>query len=65
MYWLLEVADLERMGVTFYSFKYNISIVNVIFIKNRRFYEIDVSNSNNSVFYFLLQLLVNTSDCIY
>ena len=48
------------MGVSLYSFKYNISLVNVIFMKNRQFYEIDASNSNNSVvFYFLLNLLVN------
>ena len=47
--------------MSFYSFKYNLSIVNVFLMKNRRFYEIYVSNSNNSVvFYFLLHLLVNT-----
>ena len=48
------------MGMSLYSFKYNISNVNVIFMKNRRFYEINVSYSNNSVvFYSLLNLLVN------
>ena len=48
------------MGMSLYSFKYNISNVNVIFMKNRPIYEIDVSSGNNSVvFYFLLHLLVN------
>ena len=46
--------------MSFYSFKYNLSIVNVIFMKNRRLYEIDGRYGNNSVvFYFLLHLLVN------
>ena len=51
--------------MSFYSFKYNLSIVNVIFMKNVQFYEIYVINSNNVFFYFLLNLLVNTSYCIY
>ena len=31
------MAKLERIGVSFYSNKYNLSITNVIFMKNRRF----------------------------
>ena len=62
---LLEVAELESIGVSFYGFEYIISIVNVIFMKNGRFYEIYVINSNNVFFYFLLDLLVNSSYCMY
>ena len=59
---LLEGAELESVGVSFNSFKSNLSILNFIFMKDRRFYEIVVSNISNSVvFYFLMYLLVNTS----
>ena len=50
------------MGMSLYNFKYNISIVNVILMKNTRFYEIYVINSNNSVvLFFILHLIVITS----
>ena len=51
----------------FYSFKYNLSIVNVIFMKNIQLYELDVRNSKNSVvftpylIYYLIILTAFTS----